>query len=110
MQETEKLKTVARPVPLSSGERRESSAEHSWHLFILLMLMQHEAPSGLNFFCTLLMLLVHDLVEVYAGDTRLYDTLTVGPAGLPVFDEVKVASKVEREAAAATQLFGLTSS
>ncbi len=111
MQETEKLKSVMRSVPLSTGDRKESSAEHSWHLAILLMLLQKEAPIGLDFLRTLRMLLTHDLVEVYAGDTRLYDTLVVVPcmAGGTVlqYDEDKVANKKKCEQAAAAKLFSL---
>jgi putative hydrolases of HD superfamily len=106
MQEIEKLKMVYRSVYLSNLERKESSAEHSWHLAIFLILLQKEIPSDLNLEKTLKMVLIHDLVEVYAGDTPVMDTI----AGYTydnkiVFDKQKIYEKKEKEFQSATKLF-----
>lgn len=70
------------------------------------MLLGNKMPAELDLFRTLKMLLVHDLVEVYAGDTRLYDTL-VRIDGELVYDATKIANKMEREASAASKLFSI---
>ena len=72
--EIEKMKTVLRQTLLSDGSRRENDAEHSWHLAIAaLLLHEHAAAANINIEAALKMALVHDLVEVYAGDTFAYD-------------------------------------
>ena len=72
--EIEKMKTVLRQTLLSDGSRRENDAEHSWHLAIAAMLLhEHAASANINIGAALKMALVHDLVEIYAGDTFAYD-------------------------------------
>lgn len=74
--------------------RRENSAEHSWHLALMAMLLAEYAPSKLDVLRTLKMLLVHDIVEIDAGDAFCYDpSVTIG--------------KEEREQQAAERLFSL---
>ena len=92
--ETDRLKDVLRQTRLAGGGRRENSAEHSWHLAILALVLAEHAPSALDSTRVLRMLLVHDIVEVDAGDTFIYDH--EGQAG-----------KLERERVAADRLFGL---
>ncbi|MFD9700518.1 HD family hydrolase [Lentzea sp. NPDC059081] len=92
--EVDKLKTVLRQSPLAAADRRENDAEHSWHLALMVMTLAEYADEPVDVGHTIKLVVVHDLVEIYAGDTPLYDT----EAG---------ASQQEREEAAADRLFGL---
>ena len=72
------------------------------------MLLGSKMPAELDLFRTLKMLLVHDLVEVYAGDTRVYDTLVRKiDDGELMYDATKIANKMEREELAASKLFSI---
>src|SRR6266404_5368867 len=71
LHEAEKLKSVLRHSWLSSG-RRESTAEHSWRMALMAMLLHPYLKYKPNLFKTLKMVLVHDLVEVYAGDIAIW--------------------------------------
>ncbi|HEX7303645.1 HD domain-containing protein [Lentzea sp.] len=92
--EVDKLKTVLRQSPLAAADRRENDAEHSWHLALMVMTLAEYADEPIDVGHTVKLVVVHDLVEIYAGDTPLYDT----EAGV---------SQQEREDAAADRLFGL---
>ena len=92
--ELDRLKTVERQSFILGGLRRENSAEHSWHVAMLALVLADHAPEGVDIGRVVLLLLVHDVVEVDAGDTGIYDTEATG-------------SKDERERAAADRLFGL---
>lgn len=92
--EIDKLKTVLRQTLLIDKSRRENSAEHSWHLAVMAMLLAEYAVEPIDQLRTIKMLLIHDIVEVDAGDTFAYDT-----AGN--------SDKDEREQRAADRLFGL---
>ena len=93
--EIEKLKLVYRHNQTVDQSRFENSAEHSWHLALMAMVLaEHASTPALDIFAVVKMLLIHDLVEIYAGDTWLYDT-----AGAP--------GQAEREAQAAQKLFAL---
>ncbi|MEB3826086.1 HD domain-containing protein [Phormidium sp. CCY1219] len=92
--EIDKLKGVLRQTLLADGSRQENSAEHSWHLAMMAMLLQEYAPKPVDLLRVIKMLLVHDLVEVYAGDTFCYDL----QGNL---------DKAAREAEAAEKLFGI---
>lgn len=92
LREIEKCKTVQRQIYCSDLARTESDAEHSWHLAMILILFQKELPNGLDFQKMLKMALMHDLVEIYAGDTF-------------AFDAEGRKTKKEREMAAAEKLF-----
>jgi putative hydrolase of HD superfamily len=92
--EADKLKEIHRRTYLLSGARTENSAEHSWHLALMAMVLSEYANSAIDTFKVLRMLLVHDLVEVDAGDTFCYD-------------DAGNLTKSEREKAAADRLFGL---
>lgn len=72
LKEIEKLKHVERRVFLSGDDRPESAAEHAWHMAMFVMLFEKEFPK-LNVEKMLKMALIHDLVEIYAGDTFAYD-------------------------------------
>jgi len=93
--EIDKLKQVARQTLLIDGQRRENSAEHSWHIAVLAPLLAEYAPGpAVDLARVMQMALIHDIVEIDAGDTYCYDP----EAGL---------DKAERETAAAERLFGL---
>jgi len=92
--EIDKLKTVVRQNYLVDGSRRENTAEHSWHVALMAMILSEHAAAPVNTARVLELLLVHDLVEIDAGDTFAYDT-----AG----DKTKAT----REQAAAERIFAL---
>jgi putative hydrolase of HD superfamily len=93
MQVTERMKSIYRTVQISTLDRGESDAEHSWHMALFLMLLENDLPQDIDKLKLYKILLIHDLVEVYAGDTAVYD-------------DVGRKDKVEREAKAAEKLFG----
>lgn len=92
--EIDKLKRIERQTLITGGSRRENTAEHSWHLAVFAALLAEWSDSPIDLGHVLLLCLVHDIVEIDAGDTFAYDV-----AGNE--------SKVEREQAAADRLFGL---
>jgi putative hydrolases of HD superfamily len=95
LSEIEKLKTIYRRNRTIDRARFENSAEHSWHLALMaIVLCEHADQPGLDLFKVVKMLLIHDLAEIHAGDTWLYDTEAV-------------ASQQQREDAGAETLFGL---
>ena len=72
--EIDKLKSVLRQTPLMDGSRRENDAEHSWHLAMMaLVLGEYANQPGLDLLQVVKMVLIHDLVEIDAGDTFCYD-------------------------------------
>ncbi|MBN2627493.1 MAG: HD domain-containing protein [Spirochaetales bacterium] len=73
LNEIEKLKVVYRQNGTIGGTRRENSAEHSWHVALMALTLQEYAPAGTDIAKVMKMLLIHDLVEIYTGDTFLYD-------------------------------------
>ena len=92
--EIDKLKSVLRRTYLLNEDRHENSAEHSWHLSVMALVLAEHASAEVNTVRVLKMLLVHDIVEIDAGDTFIYDT-----AG----NDTKAA----REQEAAQRIFGL---
>lgn len=92
--EADRLKTVLRASPLAAADRRENDAEHSWHLALMVMLLAEHADEPIDVGHAMQLVVVHDLVEVYAGDS-------------PVFDPDAVVGQQEREEAAAERLFAL---
>jgi 5'-deoxynucleotidase YfbR-like HD superfamily hydrolase len=70
--EADRLKTVLRQSLISDGSRRENSAEHSWHLALMAVVLAGYAPPGTDLAKVTAMLLIHDLVEIDAGDLFLY--------------------------------------
>jgi putative hydrolase of HD superfamily len=92
--QADRLKTVLRRTPLTDNSRLENSAEHSWHLALAALALGEHAPAGVDVSRVLQLVVIHDLVEIDAGDTFAYD-----PAAH--------ATKEERERAAADRLFGL---
>lgn len=72
--EIDRLKNVQRQTLLMDGSRRENSAEHSWNLALAVLLFAEESNEDFDRLLAVKMALFHDLVEVYAGDTFVYDT------------------------------------
>ena len=95
IREVDKLKTIERQTLITDGTRQENDAEHSWHLALMaLILGEHAGTDGLDLLRVVRMALVHDLVEIDAGDTYAYDT-------------TGYHDKAEREIAAAERIFNL---
>lgn len=72
--EIDKVKNVFRQTHLSSGGRNENDAEHSWHMAIMAYLFREYANENIDITKVMLMCLIHDIVEIDAGDTYAYDT------------------------------------
>ena len=92
--EIDQEKNILRQTHLSRGGRRENDAEHAWHMAVMAWLLKEYANEPIDAARTMLMVLVHDLVEVYAGDTYAYD-------------EAAKETQAERELQAADRLFGM---
>ncbi|HTQ80645.1 MAG TPA: HD domain-containing protein [Thermoanaerobaculia bacterium] len=92
--EIDRLKAVERRSWLLHTERKENSAEHSWHLAVMALVLAEHSPEPVDLPRVLELVLVHDLVEIDAGDTFLYDS-------------ARQAEKAERERQAADRLFAL---
>lgn len=92
--EIDRLKHILRQTLVMDGSRRENDAEHSWHIAVMVMVLAEYAATDVSVARVLRMLLIHDLVEIDAGDTFVYDA-----AGL--------RDQAERERRAADRIFGL---
>jgi putative hydrolase of HD superfamily len=93
--EVDKLKEIFRQTVNTQSRRAENDAEHSWHLCLcVIVLAEHSNQPGLDILKVLKMVIIHDLVEIDAGDTFAYDT-----AGM--------VGQHDREAVAAERIFGL---
>ncbi len=90
----DEMKNILRRNLLVDGSRRENDAEHSWHLAMLAMLFEEYSAEKVCMEKVLKIALVHDLVEVYAGDTFAYDSKGN-------------EDKLDREIEAANRLFGM---
>ena len=71
--EIDKEKFIKRQTYLSDGEHKENDAEHAWHMAIMTLLLSEYANEKIDVLKTISMLLIHDLVEIDAGDTYAYD-------------------------------------
>ena len=92
--EIDKVKNIYRQNYLADGERKENDAEHSWHVALMAYLLQEYSEKPIDVSKVMLMVLIHDLVEIDAGDTYAYDA-----AG--------AETKRQREETAADRIFGL---
>jgi putative hydrolase of HD superfamily len=90
----DRLKNVLRVTTLTDGSRAENSAEHSWHAAMMALILHEHAPQPIDPLHAIKLLLVHDIVEIDAGDVCCYD-------------ERGYSDKEQRERAAAIRLFGL---
>ncbi len=93
--EADRLKTVLRQSTITGGSRRENSAEHSWHLALMALALAGHAPPGTDLGRVTAMLVLHDLVEIDAGDLFLYS------------DAAALARQEEAERAAADRIFAI---
>lgn len=92
--EADKEKNVFRQTHLSGHGRRENDAEHAWHMAMMIYLLKEYANEEFDLAKAMMMALIHDIVEIDAGDTYAYD-----PEGLD--------TQKEREEKAAKRIFGL---
>jgi len=91
--EIDKIKTIIRHTKLFGGAKYENDAEHSWHLAMMALVLAEHANEPIDVVKTVKMVLVHDIVEIDAGDYIIYTKLT--------------AEKEAKEKAAAERIFGL---
>ncbi len=89
-----KLAEIKRQTLLPTSRRRENDAEHSWHLCLMTITLAEHSNVPVDLIRVLRMLVIHDLVEIDAGDTYAYDAAAM-------------AGQLEREARAADRIFGL---
>lgn len=94
IREIDRAKTILRQNTLADGSRRENDAEHSWHLCMMALILAEHASEPIDLCRVINMLLVHDIVEIDAGDTFAYD-------------EAGHVDKADRERQAAERIFGL---
>ena len=92
--EIDRLKGIIRRAPLIDGSRRQNSAEHSWHLALMAMVLAEHIDEPVDVGRTIRLVLVHDIIEIDAGDTFAYDL-------------TGYVDKAEREERAAGRIFGL---
>ncbi|APZ51346.1 HD domain-containing protein [Salipiger abyssi] len=93
LMEADRLKAITRATRNHDG-RRENSAEHSWHLALFALVLEEHAPEPVDIHRVIRMLLIHDLVEIDAGDA-------------PIYGKTDAAAQAADERAAAERLFGL---
>jgi|TARA_R110001632_G_scaffold50409_3_gene125933 putative hydrolase of HD superfamily len=75
LREIDQLKSVIRKSPLIDQSRRENSAEHSWHLAMYALILKDSSDQDINLDRVIKMLLIHDIVEIDAGDHPLHETI-----------------------------------
>jgi putative hydrolase of HD superfamily len=92
--EVDKLKQVERQSALCDGSRQENDSEHSWHISLMAILLTEYTNEEVDQLKVIKMLLIHDLVEIYAGDTFAYD-------------DIGNSTKEKRERRAAKRIFSL---
>lgn len=92
--EVDKLKNIVRQNYLVNADRKENDAEHSWHLALMVCILSEYSNEKIDIAKTMFMVLIHDIVEIDAGDTYAYD-------------EVANLSKRDRELKAAARIFGM---
>ncbi len=94
LMEIDKVKNIFRQTYLADGKRKENDAEHSWHLAIATFLLKEYVAEDVDVMKVMIMVLIHDLVEIDAGDTYAYDA-------------EGAKTKRAREVAAADRIFGM---
>lgn len=92
--EADKEKNIIRQTLLSNGVKKENDAEHAWHTALMCILLSEYSNEKIDVLHTVTMLLIHDIVEIDAGDTYAYD-------------ETAKLTQHDRELKAADRLFGL---
>lgn len=94
IKEIDKLKYILRRTKLFNSDRHENDAEHSWHLAMMTLILAEHSDQPVDILKVLKMVLIHDIVEIDAGDTFIYDT-------------VKNHTNTDEELLAAKRIFGL---
>ena len=94
IKEIDKLKYIQRRTKLFNSDRRENDAEHSWHLAMMTIVLAQHADQPIDVLKVLKMVLIHDIVEIDAGDTFIYDA-------------TKSHTNTDAELIAAKRIFGL---
>ena len=94
LKEIDKEKNIFRQTYLADGMRKENDAEHAWHMALFVMVLSEYANEDIDVLKTMKIVLIHDLIEIYAGDTYAYD------------EDAKKTQR-EREVKAADRIFGL---
>ncbi|RXK57787.1 HD domain-containing protein [Lacibacter luteus] len=94
IKEIDKLKYIQRKTKLFNSERHENDAEHSWHLAMMTIVLAEHSNKPIDVLKVVKMVLIHDIVEIDAGDTFIYDT-------------AKNHTNTEEELLAAKRIFGL---
>lgn len=94
IKEIDKVKNIFRQTYLADGTRKENDAEHSWHIALMVVLLKEYVSEDVDVAKVMTMVLIHDLVEIDAGDTYAYDS-------------EGAKSKREREVKAADRIFGI---
>ena len=94
IKEIDKLKYIQRKTKLFNSDRHENDAEHSWHLAMMTIVLAEHSDTPIDILKVLKMVLIHDIVEIDAGDTFLYDT-------------AKNHTNTDEELIAAKRIFGL---
>ena len=92
--EADKEKNILRQTHLSGHGRQENDAEHAWHMAMMIYLLKEYANEPIDLAKTMMMALIHDIVEIDAGDTYAYDTAAM-------------ETQAERERLAAERIFGM---
>lgn len=92
--EIDKLKYIQRKTKLFNSDRNENDAEHSWHLAMMALVLAEHSNNSIDILKVVKMLLIHDIVEIDAGDTFIYDSK-------------KNHTNTEEELIAAERIFGL---
>ena len=92
--EADKEKLIQRQTLLSNGEKKENDAEHAWHMSLMCILLSEYSNEPIDVLKTISMILIHDVVEIDAGDTYAYD------------DKAKLSQR-DRELKAADRLFNI---
>ena len=92
--EVDRLKSIERATTLGDGTRFENSAEHSWHVALYALILAEQARPDVEISRVIKMLLIHDLVEIDAGDA-------------PIFGQYDAEKLADEEAKAARRIFGL---
>jgi putative hydrolase of HD superfamily len=94
IKEIDKIKYIQRKTKLFNSDRNENDAEHSWHLAMMAIVLAEHSNEKIDLLKVIKMVLIHDIVEIDAGDTFIYDT-------------VKNHTNTEEESQAANRIFGI---
>lgn len=94
IKEIDKVKYIQRKTKLFNSDRNENDAEHSWHLALMAIVLAEHSNKSIDLLKVIKMVLIHDIVEIDAGDTFIYDTQ-------------KNHSNTDEERMAANRIFGL---